>query len=121
MADPTVEMTQRAAAYVPEGLRPDGWKERLGWYGDKLWQKPSKEQQYDTEPFGYWSSGADQTMEQMLYKLLFGNATQEATQKVDEDKKRREAEERKRRTGGWVSDPNVDSNRFGTQGEFNRY
>jgi hypothetical protein len=121
MADPTREMTQRAAAYVPEGLRPNGWRERMGWYGGKPWQVPSEEREYDTRPFEHPSTwGADMALEVLLKQILFGNRAQQGLQAVEDEKKRKAEEERKRKEAPLVGPTNVDTNRFGTQGEFGR-
>ena len=121
MADPTQAMVQRAAEYVPEGLRPDGWRERMGWYGDKIWQKPSKEREYDTQPFDHPSTwGADSFMEKMLFQLINGNLTVAAREQIEAEKKRKAEEERLRNQEALVGYTNVDTNRFGTQGEFAR-
>ena len=122
MADKrTSEMVQRRAEYVPEELRPNGLREKIGWYAGNIPETfktgmgpwPIAEREYDTKPFGP-DIGADKTMEFILRELLLGNSALEKTREVDEAEKerlRKEAElEEKARKG--------ESSRWAGVGEF---
>lgn len=134
MADKrTSEMVQRRAAYVPEGLRPSGWwplrlAEKVGWYSGDIpedfkmngtgpWSIAERE--YDTKPFGA-DIGVDPMMEYILRELLLGNSSKKAKGAVDKKAADALAAERNANQAGWVGESNSQSNRFGTQGDFNR-
>jgi len=128
MADKrTSEMVQRRSAYVPEGLRPDGFSEKLGWYSGNLLKDfvpgttpwSIAEREYDSKPFGP-DIGVDKTMEFILRELLLGNSAKAAREDVDKKKKEELERELKAQQAGWVGESNKDSNRFGTQGDFDR-
>lgn len=120
----TLEMVQRAGQYVPEYLRPSGRLEAYGWYkGDApvIGGPPAvAEKEYDTDPFGLATSGASPLMEKVMYNLLFGSKVKEAEQKILEEAERQKRLEEEAAKAGWVGDSNRDSNRFGTQRDFNR-
>jgi len=123
----TSEMVQRRAEYVPENLRPDGWLQTLGWYSGDLPKDVApgmgpwsiQEREYDTNPFGA-DIGVDKRMELILRELLLGNSAKAAREAVDKKKKEELERERKAQQAGWVGESNKDSNRFGTQGDFDR-
>jgi len=81
----TLEMVQRRANFVPEGLRPDGFGEKMGWYN----AAPSwmiAERQYDTKPFGA-DIGVDPVMELILRRLLLGGSINSPAEKPKQPKK----------------------------------
>ena len=128
MADKrTSEMVQRRAEYVPEELRPNGLREKIGWYAGNIPETfktgmgpwPIAEREYDTKPFGT-DIGVDKTMEFILRELLLGNSAKAAREDVDKKKMEELERELKAQQAGWVGESNRDSNRFGTQGDFDR-
>ena len=116
MADKrTSEMVQRRAAYVPEGLRPDGFLEKLGWYSGNIPQDFSgagtgpwsiAEREYDTKPFGA-DIGVDPMMELILRGLLMGGSQKAPPEKQKKTKKPAENN----------YNVNEQSNRYATMGD----
>lgn len=128
MADKrTSEMVQRRAAYVPEGLRPDGFSEKLGWYSGNLLKDfvpgttpwSIAEREYDSKPLGP-DIGVDKTMEFILRELLLGNSAKAAREDVDAKKKAALEAALKAQQEDWSNRTNSKSNRFEEQGSFDR-
>jgi len=96
MADKrTSEMVQRRSGFVPEGFRPDGLFEKLGWYSGNIPKDFSgagtgpwsiAEREYDTKPFGA-DIGVDPVMELILRKLLLGGSINSPAEKPKQPKK----------------------------------
>lgn len=128
MADKrTSEMVQRRAEYVPEELRPNGLREKIGWYAGNIPETfktgmgpwPIAEREYDTKPFGT-DIGVDKTMEFILRELLLGNSAKAAREDVDAKKKAALEAALKAQQEDWSNRTNSKSNRFEEQGSFDR-
>jgi hypothetical protein len=110
----TLDMVQRRANYVPEELRPQGFGEKMGWY-NAVFPWMVAERQYDTKPFGA-DIGVDKRMEYILRALLMGDNYK----KPEQPPAQQSVPAPTTTPQLLVGEPNVQSNRFGAQSDFNR-